>query len=77
MARVTIEDSLKNVDNVFELIRLASMRAYQLQNGSAPHIKPGNSKPTIVALREIAAGYVDIDPRTSSADSEDEHADTE
>jgi DNA-directed RNA polymerase subunit omega len=65
MARVTIEDSLKNADNVFELIRLAAMRAYQLQCGAQPHINPGNSKATVVALREIAAGYVDIDPRTS------------
>ena len=71
MARVTIEDSLKNVDNVFELIRLAALRAYQLQNGSPPHINPGDSKPTIVALREIAAGHLDIEHKPVEVDDAD------
>ena len=75
MARVTIEDSLKNADNVFELIRLAAMRAYQLQNGAQPHINPGNSKVTVIALREIAAGYIDIERKPLSEDGEypDDH----
>lgn len=67
MARVTIEDSLKNVDNVFELIRLAALRAYQLQNGATPHVNPGNSKATVTALREIAAGHVDIEPQKNQS----------
>ena len=59
MARVTIEDCLDNVDNRFELILVASRRARQLANGlSEPTIAPENDKPTVLALREIAAGKI-------------------
>ncbi|WP_323842398.1 MULTISPECIES: DNA-directed RNA polymerase subunit omega [unclassified Moraxella] len=59
MARVTIEDCLDNVDNRFELILVASKRARQLAKGSAePTVIVENDKPTVLALREIAAGNV-------------------
>lgn len=59
MARVTIEDCLSNVDNRFELILVASKRARQLANGKAePTVAVDNDKPTVLALREIAAGNV-------------------
>lgn len=59
MARVTIEDCLKNVDNRFELILVASKRARQLALGSAePTVSVNNDKPTVLALREIAEGNV-------------------
>lgn len=62
MARVTIEDCLDNVDNRFELILVASRRARQLANGKAePTVVPENDKPTVLALREIAAGNVGIE----------------
>lgn len=62
MARVTIEDCLEHVDNRFELILVASRRARQLANGlSEPTISPENDKPTVLALREIAAGNVTCD----------------
>ena len=61
MARVTIEDCLKNVDNRFELILVASRRARQLAKGSVePTVSPDNDKPTVLALREIAEGNVGI-----------------
>lgn len=60
MARVTIEDCLKHVDNRFELILVASRRARQLANGKVdPTVKVDNDKPTVLALREIAEGNVD------------------
>lgn len=59
MARVTVEDCLENVDNRFELVRLASRRARQLAQGKDPLVDPENDKPTVVALREIAAGLID------------------
>ncbi len=60
MARVTIEDCLKNVDNRFELILVASKRARQLATGMVePTVSVDNDKPTVLALREIAEGYVD------------------
>lgn len=59
MARVTIEDCLKNVDNRFELILVASKRARQLAIGMAePTVEVDHDKPTVLALREIAAGNV-------------------
>lgn len=59
MARVTIEDCLANVDNRFELILVASRRARQLAAGRVePTVTPEGDKPTVLALREIAAGKV-------------------
>lgn len=67
MARVTIEDSLANCPNMFYLIQLASIRAHQLQRGATPKIVNARGEkgipdaPTVLALREIAAGYVDFE----------------
>lgn len=58
MARVTVEDCLENVENRFQLVLVAAKRARQLQSGSTPHVSWENDKPTVVALREIAAGKV-------------------
>lgn len=62
MARITIEDCLDKVDNRFELILVASKRARQLAKGIAEStVAVENDKPTVLALREIAAGNVDKD----------------
>lgn len=62
MARVTVEDCLENVDNRFELVMLATKRSRQLATGGKePKVAWENDKPTVVALREIAAGLVDYD----------------
>jgi DNA-directed RNA polymerase subunit omega len=58
MARVTVEDCLKNVDNLFELVLLASARARRLANGAEPTVPLENDKVTVVALREIAEGNI-------------------
>jgi DNA-directed RNA polymerase subunit omega len=58
MARVTVEDCLKNVDNLFQLVLLASQRARRLANGAESTIPVDNDKPTVLALREIAAGNI-------------------
>jgi len=57
MARVTIEDCLKNVDNMYELVHLATRRARQLYRGSNPLVKSKN-RVVVTALREIAATRV-------------------
>ena len=59
MARVTVEDCLEHVNNRFDLVLLAAKRARQLVNGVDPLLPWENDKPTVVALREIAAGLVD------------------
>lgn len=58
MARVTVEDCLDNVDNRFQLVLVAAKRARQLEKGKDPHLAWENDKPTVLALREIAAGLV-------------------
>ena len=58
MARVTVEDCLKNVDNRFELVLLATRRARELERGADAFVKWENDKPTVVALREIAEGIL-------------------
>lgn len=60
MARITVEDCLSRVTNRFELVMVASRRARQLQTGGKdPLVPEDNDKPTVVALREIAAGLID------------------
>lgn len=58
MARITVEDCLKNIDNRFELVLIASKRARQLAQGSSPLVSPENDKPTVIALREVAANLI-------------------
>lgn len=58
MARVTVEDCLENVDNRFELVLIAARRARHISHGKEPRVPENNDKPTVVALREIAAGLV-------------------
>lgn len=59
MARVTVEDCLKHVENRFDLVLLATKRARQLVNGADPLLPWENDKPTVMALREIADELVD------------------
>lgn len=59
MARVTVEDCLSKVANRFELVLIASKRARELtMTGAEAHVQWENDKPTVVALREIAEGYI-------------------
>ncbi|MCB1877852.1 MAG: DNA-directed RNA polymerase subunit omega [Chromatiales bacterium] len=60
MARITVEDCLEKIDNRFELVLAASRRARKLANGVEPLVPWENDKPTVVALREIADGLVDV-----------------
>ena len=61
MARITVEDCLSKVDNRFQLVMISSKRARQLQTGGKDALVPeDNDKPTVIALREIAEGLVDV-----------------
>lgn len=59
MARITVEDCLKVVPNRFELTLIAAKRARDLAVGEGQEalVDPQGDKPTVIALREIAAGY--------------------
>ncbi|KAA3630605.1 MAG: DNA-directed RNA polymerase subunit omega [Proteobacteria bacterium] len=61
MARVTVEDCLKHVDNRFQLVLVASKRTRQLAVGHDPLVSRDNDKDTVIALREIAEGKVTKD----------------
>ncbi|MEQ8514902.1 MAG: DNA-directed RNA polymerase subunit omega [Chromatocurvus sp.] len=77
MARVTVEDCLDNVDNRFELVMVASKRARQLATGGKdPMVQEESDKPTVIALREIAEGFItrDLLIREEEMDAEDELA---
>ncbi len=58
MARVTVEDCLRQVENRFALVHLAVRRVLQLRKGAAPLIDAPKNKEVVIALREIAAGKV-------------------
>ncbi len=59
MARVTVTDCLENVDNRFQLVLIAAKRARQLAMGAKALVEEDGDKPTVIALREIADGFVD------------------
>ncbi len=61
MARITVEDCLEVVDNRFDLVMMAAKRARQLAGGVEPKLdnSEANDKPTVLALREIAARAID------------------
>ena len=61
MARITVEDCLKNVPNLFQLVLVASRRARKLANGAEATLDWENDKATVLALREIAAGHVGVE----------------
>ncbi|MDO4249059.1 MAG: DNA-directed RNA polymerase subunit omega [Neisseria sp.] len=59
MARITVEDCISKISNHFDLTLTAARRARQLENGTAPLVDDTrNNKPTVTALREIAAGQI-------------------
>jgi DNA-directed RNA polymerase subunit omega len=61
MARLTVEDCLNHVDNRFNLVLVASKRARQLALGAKPLLPEEKDKPTVLALREVAAGLITQD----------------
>jgi DNA-directed RNA polymerase subunit omega len=56
MARITVDDCLKVIPNRFEMSLAAAYRARQISNGAQPLIEASRDKPTVIALRELAAG---------------------
>ena len=61
MARVTVEDCLDKIPNRFDLVVLAARRARDITLGRAPFVERENDKPTVIALREIAEGKINLD----------------
>jgi len=62
MARITVEDCLRQIPNRFLLAMVAAKRAKQLYKGGQPLIEnKANNKKIVLALREIAAGKVEYE----------------
>jgi len=60
MARITVEDCIKQVRNQYDLVILAKERTVQLGRGAAPSVDPEDDKKPVIALREI--GETKISP---------------
>jgi len=58
MARITVDDCLKRINNRFHLTLAATYRARQLSAGASPMVEPNRDKATVIALRELATGKV-------------------
>ncbi len=58
MARITVEDCLENIENIFEMVLVAAKRARRIAHGADAMVELENDKPTVLALREIADGHV-------------------
>ena len=61
MARITNSDTLPFVDSRYELGMLASQRVRDLNGGTPAVVDKNDDKLTVVALREIASGDLDVD----------------
>jgi len=62
MARITVEDCLREVPNRFLLTMVATKRAKQLYKGAQPLIEnKSNNRNVVLALREIAAGKIEFE----------------
>lgn len=60
MARTTNSDTLPFVESRYELGMLASQRVRDLNGGAQPVVEKNDDKLTVVALREIATGKLDM-----------------
>lgn len=61
MARITVDDCLELIPNRFDMTLAATVRARQISIGSTPLIDSEKDKPTVIALREIASGKINVD----------------
>lgn len=66
MARVTVEDCLKVVDNRFAMVLLAASRTRQLMKGARPLVEGYKNNEQVTALREIASTKVRFDREVKS-----------
>lgn len=60
MARITVEDCLKKVNNRFVLINMVAKRVRQIREGSEYLVNSPKNEDIVIALREVAAGKVTI-----------------
>ena len=62
MARITVEDCLKNVPNRFLLVNMVAKRVRQIREGSEYLVSSPKNEDIVISLREVAAGKVALLP---------------
>jgi DNA-directed RNA polymerase subunit omega len=67
MARITVEDCMTKVDNQYDLVLLAKERTAQLNAGTQMLVPEDNDKKTIISLREIGEGKIQVEDLEKSA----------
>lgn len=60
VARITVEDCLKKVNNRFLLVNMVAKRVRQIREGSEYLVNSPKNEDIVVALREVAAGKVKV-----------------
>ena len=65
MARITIEDCLKRVENRFKLIHMTAARVRQIREGAEYLVSSPKNEDIVVAMREVAAGKVVAKPKAA------------
>lgn len=61
MARITVDDAMRHIPNRFDLTLAATYRAREIANGATPQVEGNKDKPTVIALREMALGLINIE----------------
>lgn len=76
MARLTVEDCLRNVDNIYDLVLLSAKRTRQIIEGKQELVpNPNKDRATVIALREIADRCIthqNIDGEDSLSEDKDD-----
>ena len=67
MARITVEDCMTKVDNQYDRVLLAKERTAQLNAGTQMLVPEDNDKKTIISLREIGEGKIQVEDLEKSA----------
>ena len=65
MARITVEDCMKQISNRFLLVNVVAKRVRQIREGSEYLVNSPKNEDIVVALREVAAGKVTLKPDES------------
>ena len=71
MARITMEDCLKKVNNRFLLVNMVAKRVRQIRNGSDYLVYSPKNEDVVIALREIAAGKITLNEDESEQETSD------
>ena len=72
MARITVEDCLRKVENRFLLVNMVAKRVRQIREGSDYLVSSPKNEDIVVSLREIAAGRIKFKEGDSTEEVETE-----